>query len=57
METPTNKRAKTRKIFELINRLKSLINFKNLTFIKQGDGYSGIIITFDESIVLDEKEE
>jgi hypothetical protein len=48
-------RAKTRQIFKLINNLKGCVDFKDLTFIKQGDGFSGIIIMFDEAIVFDEK--
>jgi hypothetical protein len=48
-------RAKTREISKHINELKMYIDFKSLTFIKQGDGFSGIIVMFNEVIVLDEK--
>ena len=54
-ETPAQKRAVTRKIFEHVSELKRYIDFKSMAFIKQGDGFSGIIVMFDEAIVFDEK--
>jgi len=54
-KTSAEKRATTRKVFKLINDLKGCIDFKTLTFIKQGDGYSGIIIMFDEAIIINDE--
>jgi hypothetical protein len=54
-KTPSEKRARTRKITGFINELKMYRDFKTLTFIKQGNAHTGIIIMFDEAIVLDEK--
>jgi hypothetical protein len=53
-ETPSKKRAKTRKIVKLINALYPCVDFKEYTFIKKSTGYVGMIIMFEEPIKMDE---